>query len=120
MEILFSIFFLFYDPALAEWVEVEHGHNKMEWQVPAKSAGKYKYLSQKYTRKEGDDLLNVERILRYDCYSLKYYIVQAKEMKKGRGFIVLPNPSIWYTIKNNGDHHRNLIKHGVCPKANNR
>ena len=112
------LIFLFFPPlpASADWIRIDDVQKNVEWNLPAKSGGKYKYVSERYIAGEGAESFKMEKLIKYDCHSLKYFIVLATEKHADGKSMALPNASIWYTIKKNSRHHENLIKHGVCQK----
>ncbi len=114
MTKLYLIFFFFLVPASADWTRIDDAQKDVEWNLPAKSGGKYKYVSKRYIAGEGAESVKVEKLVKYDCQTLKYFIVLATQKYADGKSAVLPNASIWYTIKTDSRHHGNLIKYGVC------
>ncbi len=98
-----------------EWVNIEQSSSSTQWNLPPQSAGQHKYVWQRYLVKKNGDTFRIVQLTKYDCYLLKYYLVEAKSKKNNEDPIALPNPATWYSIIPNSDDHKTLVKYGVCP-----
>ena len=114
-RIVFILFFVYTPGALAEWVEIYGLNREEQWKLPAQSAGKVKYLWQRYIVTKAGEKMQVTEIRKYDCYALKFHLIQAQGNTKTGTKISLPVPPTWYRITPGSEHHIQLVQNEVCP-----
>ena len=115
VRIFLMLILTYAHPVIADWVEINGLDRSEQWKLPPQSAGKNKFLWQRYTIKQGVEELQITEIRKYDCYGLKYNVIQAQGITNTGEKISLPLSSTWYRIKRDSDYHRLLIANGVCP-----
>ena len=114
-RVVFILFFACVSNVSAEWVPIDGLNREEQWKLPAQSAGKVKYLWQRYIVTESGEEMQVTEIRKYDCYALKYHLIQAQGNTKTGKKIILPVPPTWYRITLGSNHHIRLVENGVCP-----
>ena len=114
-RIIFILLLVSTHTALADWVHINGLKREEQWNLPPQSAGKNKFLWQRYIVNESGEDIQITEIRKYDCYDLKYYLIQAQGKTETGKTISIPLPSTWYRITRNSEYHRQLVEHGVCP-----